>query len=133
MELSEVQIGTIAALAFFAILFLQSGIDKIVDRKGNLDWMTPHFATSPFKSAVPALLTILTLFELVSGFASAAAAVACAFDTSSRLPMMALTLVCVTFLQLFLGQRLAKDYAGAASIAPYFGVALLGLLMASNL
>jgi len=24
--------------AFLAILFLQSGIDKIIDRRGNLEW-----------------------------------------------------------------------------------------------
>jgi hypothetical protein len=25
--------------AFLAILFLQSGIDKVVDRRGNLEWL----------------------------------------------------------------------------------------------
>jgi hypothetical protein len=28
----------IFASAFLAILFLQSGIDKVVDRSGNLEW-----------------------------------------------------------------------------------------------
>jgi hypothetical protein len=33
--------------AFLAILFLQSGIDKIVDRRGNFEWLKGHFAKSP--------------------------------------------------------------------------------------
>jgi hypothetical protein len=32
-------------------------------------------------------------------------------------------------LSLFFGQRVAKDYAGALSIAVYFGVNVLGLLI----
>ena len=31
---------------FLAILFLQSGFDKIVDRQGNLEWLKGHFAKS---------------------------------------------------------------------------------------
>ena len=46
----------ILASAFLAILFLQSGIDKIVDRRGNLEWLRGHFAKSPLAGTVPALL-----------------------------------------------------------------------------
>jgi hypothetical protein len=37
----------IFASAFLAILFLQSGIDKIVDRRGNFEWLKAHFAKTP--------------------------------------------------------------------------------------
>ena len=53
--------------AFFAILFLQSGIDKVVDRRGNLEWLTGHFAKSPLARAVPLLLSAITLMELAAG------------------------------------------------------------------
>ena len=39
--------------AFLAILFLQSGIDKIIDHRGNLDWLTGHFAKSALGGVVP--------------------------------------------------------------------------------
>ena len=39
--------------AFLAILFLQSGIDKVVDRRGNLEWLEGHFAKSPLAGIVP--------------------------------------------------------------------------------
>src|SRR5207237_2582121 len=53
--------------AFLAILFLQSGIDKIVDRRGNFEWLKGHFAKSPLAEQVPVLLTIITILELAAG------------------------------------------------------------------
>ncbi len=57
--------------AFLAILFLQSGIDKIVDRRGNLQWLKGHFAKSPLAGTVPALLTAITILEVAAGMLSA--------------------------------------------------------------
>ncbi|MBT8323634.1 MAG: DoxX family protein, partial [Eudoraea sp.] len=50
-------------LVFIAITFLQSGLDKIVDWKGNLGWLKGHFAKSPFRNLVPQLLLIILLVE----------------------------------------------------------------------
>src|SRR3954449_6061184 len=63
-----VQVMTAAPLA---ILFLQSGIDKVVDRHGNLEWLKGHFAKSPLPGAVPLLLTAITIVELAAGVLSA--------------------------------------------------------------
>src|SRR5438045_9110704 len=57
--------------AFLAILFLQSGIDKIVDRRGNLEWLSGHFAKSPLAGIVPALLICITILEVAAGLLSA--------------------------------------------------------------
>jgi hypothetical protein len=61
----------ILASAFLAILFLQSGIDKLVDRSGNLEWLKGHFAKSPLAGIVPALLTAITIVETAAGALSA--------------------------------------------------------------
>src|SRR5436309_14100406 len=61
----------IFASAFLAILFLQSGIDKIVDRRGNFEWLKGHFAKSPLAGIVPALLICFTILELTAGGLSA--------------------------------------------------------------
>lgn len=50
-----------------AVLFVQSGVDKVVDRSGNLDFHREHFAKSPLAGLVPLLLTTLTALELLSG------------------------------------------------------------------
>ena len=57
----------IFASAFLAILFLQSGIDKVLDRRGNFEWLKGHFAKSPLAELVPALLTTITIIELAAG------------------------------------------------------------------
>ena len=56
---------------FLAILFLQSGIDKIVDRRGNLEWLKGHFAKSPLAGIVPAMVTTITILEIAAGARSA--------------------------------------------------------------
>src|SRR5207244_12556813 len=57
--------------AFLAILFLQSGIDKVVDRRGNLDWLKEHFAKSPLAGMVPLMVLAITTLELAAGALSA--------------------------------------------------------------
>lgn len=116
---------------FFAILFLQSAIDKIADRKGNLSWMTPHFEKSPFRAMVPLLLTVITLIELSAGLACAFGSIAVGLMRNSDALIIGLGLSSLALCCLFLGQRIAKDYTGAATLTTYFGVALLGLWITS--
>lgn len=118
------------ACAFFAVLFFQSGFDKITDRQGNLNWMVPHFEKSPFRGRVPFLLSFLTLIEIGTAVACVAGLIDIAFRLGLSLPTYALALAGLTLLALFTGQRSAKDYVGAANLAVYFGVALLGLAFA---
>src|SRR6266566_6441624 len=61
----------ILASAFLAILFLQSGIDKVADRRGNLEWLKGHFAKSPLAGIVPAMVTAITIVEVAAGALSA--------------------------------------------------------------
>src|SRR5712664_2575789 len=100
--------------AFLAILFLQSGIDKILDRQGNLQWLSGHFAKSPFAGMVPLLFGVLTIIELAAGVLSG---IGCLALIVLHIPMIAFygaIVSSVAFVCLFLGQRVAKDYAGAA-------------------
>ena len=113
--------------AFFAILFIQSGLDKISDRKGNLEWLSGHFGRSPFKGMVPLLLTVLTVMELATGLLSATAIITLLWKDCDYWLFWSCTLAAASLLCLFLGQRIAKDYAGAQSLVAYFIVALIGL------
>ena len=112
--------------AFLAILFLQSGIDKVVDRRGNLEWLTGHFANSPLAKLVPALLTVINILELAAGALSAIGCVLVIFLHDSTIAFYGAVIATIAILALFFGQRMAKDYAGAAVLVPYF----LGTLVA---
>lgn len=113
--------------AFLAVLFLQSGTDKVIDRRGNLDWLTGHFAKSALANFVGLLLSVLTLLELVAGILSALGGVMLIITESSTIAFYGALVSAVTLLALFCGQRLAKEYAGAATLVPYFILALLGI------
>jgi hypothetical protein len=119
-------------LALLAILFLQSGIDKILDFKGNLAWLKGHFAKSPLAGQVAPMLGVITLTETAAGALAAVGAVMLAIDGSKSLGLYAAQLCALNIVMLFFGQRLAKDYAGAASLVPYFilsvgAIVLMGL------
>ena len=124
-----IRLAQVLACTFLAILFLQSGFDKVVDRKGNLDWLTGHFANSPLAGVVPLMVTIVTVAELAAGVCSALGAVALVLLGSQGLAIVGVALSCVSLIMLFFGQRLAKDYEGAAVLASYFGLTLVALLL----
>jgi hypothetical protein len=115
--------------AFLAILFVQSGLDKVTDRKGNLEWLTGHFAKSPLRGVVPLLLGAITLVELAAGALSALGIVELVLFRTTRLALLGALASGVALVSLFFGQRVAKDYAGAAGLVPYFLVAVVGVVL----
>jgi|SRR4030095_2296167 diacylglycerol kinase len=119
----------IFASAFLAILFLQSGIDKVVDRRGNLEWLKGHFAKSPLAATVPALLIILTVVEVAAGALSAVGCILLVLVRDSTVAFCGAVLSAIAILALFLGQRMAKDYAGAAVLVPYFLLTLVAIYL----
>jgi hypothetical protein len=127
-------LGVIRVLTavFLAILFLQSGIDKIVDRKGNLEWLGGHFASSPLASVVPPMVTLITLVEIVAGILAGVGAIAIALTGNTVAALIGAELAALALVMLFFGQRLAKDYAGAAVLVPYFLLSIVAILLFSS-
>ena len=115
----------VLAVSFLAILFLQSGIDKVMDKKGNLEWLISHFANSPFKNFVPVLFFTVTVVELLSGILNLLGVLFLLLDGSLLLALYGTILASVALIMLFLGQRIAKDYIGAQSLVSYFILILL--------
>ncbi len=118
-----------AVLLFLAILFLQSGLDKVFDRKGNLEYLSGHFANSPLSGLTPLLFLCITILEVGTGVLALLGAAVFAFSGETALAVAASFAAVATFLALFFGQRLAKDYAGAAALVPYFLVGVAGILL----
>lgn len=113
--------------AFLAILFLQSGIDKIVDRRGNLEWLKGHFAKSPLAGMVPATVAMITVLEVAAGALSAIGVVLIFLRRDSTLAFYGAVVSAIAIVALFFGQRIAKDYAGAATLVPYFLLCLAAI------
>ena len=119
----------VLASAFLAILFLQSGIDKIIDRRGNLEWLKGHFAKSPLAAFVPVMVIIVTLMEVGAGVLSAVGCVMIFIRRDSTFAFYGAVISAFSILALFFGQRMAKDYPGAATLVPYFLLALAAIYL----
>jgi len=125
--LATLDVVRMCMAAFLAILFLQSGLDKVVDRKGNVEWLTGHFANSPLASQVVPMLGVITVVEVAAGALSALGFLALLFTGSAKLAAWGALVSLVALLMLFFGQRRAKDYEGAAGLVPYFLVSSAAL------
>jgi uncharacterized membrane protein YphA (DoxX/SURF4 family) len=113
--------------AFLAVLFLQSGLDKVFDRDGNLAFLREHFENAPIGGQVELLLTVITVFEVLTGVLSGLGTLAMVLWGGTCFAYMGAVLSGITIVMLFFGQRVAKDYAGAASLVPYFLVSLAAI------
>ena len=113
---------------FILIVFIQSGLDKIFDRKGNLEYFQVHFKDSIFKNIYPSLLTIITLFELVGGGMLVYGIYFSFTERTTLWIFYGFVHLAITLIFLFLGQRIAKDYLGAADLVPYFILIILGIM-----
>ena len=119
----------VLASAFLAILFLQSGIDKVVDRRGNLEWLKGHFAKSPLARFVPVMVTTITILEIAAGALSAIGCVIILITRDSRVAFYGAVIAAISIVALFFGQRMAKEYPGAATLVPYFLLALAAIYL----
>jgi len=115
--------------AFLAILFLQSGIDKVVDRRGNLGWLKGHFAKTALAGVVPTMLTTITILELAAGILSAIGCIFVLLSRDSTVAFYGAIISAIAIISLFFGQRMAKDYAGAAVLVPYFLITLVAIYL----
>jgi hypothetical protein len=115
--------------AFLAILFVQSGIDKVVDRRGNVEWLTGHFAKSPLAGIVPVLVTAITILEVAAGALSAIGCIMLIVSRETTIAFYGAVISAVAIVALFFGQRMAKDYAGAAVLVPYFLITLVAIYL----
>ncbi len=117
------------AALFVAILFIQSGLDKVFDWKGNLEWLTGHFSKTFLAGMVPMMLGTITLMEIVTGLAAAAGIVYFIATGSLVVVFAAGVLGAASLTALFFGQRIAKDYPGAAVLVPYFLLMLVVMFL----
>jgi hypothetical protein len=119
-------------LGFLTITFLQSGVDKITDWEGNLSYIKSVFENTFLKNRVMLLLTVITISELIAGVLSLAGIFQIYFYDNKSIGLFGAVISAKVLLALLFGQRIAKDYAGAMTIAVYFMVALFGVYILSH-
>ncbi len=121
--------GRLAVTTFFAIAFLQSALDKVIDRKGNLAYLTGHFVSSPVRNLVQPMFWAITVLEAVAGVLCGLGALCLLVGLGAGLALWGLVFSLIALLCLFFGQRMAKDYGGAVVRGSDYAVAVLGLIL----
>jgi putative oxidoreductase len=119
-------------LIFLTITFVQSGIDKLIDWKGNLSFIKGHFKNSPLKNSVPLLLGVILVIEIIAGILMAIGVYQLYTSEAKEVAILGVELSAITLIFLLIGQRLAKDYAGAMTLAVYFIITLLGIFLLNS-
>jgi len=127
LPFSTLQVMQVLAALVLAILFLQSSLDKVIDRQGNLEYLTGHFAKSPLAKTVGPMFLVITLLELAAGALNGIGAILVLMGGSTLIALWGAVIAGVALSALFFGQRVAKDYAGAATLVPYFLLALAAM------
>lgn len=114
-------------LLFLIITFVLSSIEKIADWKGNVNFIKNHFKDSPLKNSVPILLRIVLFTEIIACLFMVIGIYNLYTTELKTNALLGIELSALTLLFLLIGQRLAKDYAGAMSLGVYFLISVLGI------
>ncbi|MFD0977231.1 DoxX family protein [Salinimicrobium gaetbulicola] len=129
METINTNIPILLILLFTVITFLQSGLDKLMDWKGNVAWLKGHFGNTFLSGMVPLLVITILILEVIVGFMAIGGFYSLLINGESFLALWSLVLAAITLLMLLFGQRVAKDYPGAFTITGYFMVVVFGLYL----
>ncbi len=112
-----------------SILFVQSSLDKFFDWGGNLGWLTGHFSKTILRGMVVPMLATIAVLEFATGLL-AGAGIIYFLATGSLVVIFGASIAGAAALTaLFFGQRVAKDYPGAAILVPYFILMLVTMLL----
>ena len=117
-------------LAFFFIVFIQSGVDKIFDYKGNLSFLNDLLKIYFSPPLIAFALILVTIFELISGILCLIGIVDFIFNKSNLIGLIGLIIGSLALLILLFGQRVSINYDGAKTITIYFILAMIGIALA---
>ena len=123
--------ASILVLLFLALTFVQSAHDKIFEWKGNVEWLKSHFANTFIKNQVPLALALVLILELITAVLTLTGCVQLLTNSGRIFGYYGAVFSCLTLILLLLGQRLAKDYDGARTIAIYFVPSVLAVFWLS--
>ena len=124
------KIAFLLILCFFTIVFVQSGLDKVFDKKGNLDYLYSLLGPVFSKALIRLAFYSVTILELVSGFLCAAGLFYSFLNSSSLIGLAGLVIGSFALLILLIGQRVSKNYEGAKTLVIYFVLAMGGIVLA---
>ena len=105
--------GAILAALFLVIVPLYSALASRVDRMRLINSVTMFF--------------VVTILEVAAGALSAVGFLLLLLTRNATVAFWGALIAAANLIALFFGQRLSKDYAGAAALVPYFLLAITAI------
>ena len=124
------KVAFLLVLVFFLIVFIQSGLDKVFDYKGNLNFLKDLLKIYFSPTLIELALISVTILELTSGILCLIGIINFVFNDSNFIGLLGLIIGSIALLVLLFGQRVSKNYDGAKTIAIYFILAIVGISFA---
>ena len=124
------KVAFLLVLVFFLTVFIQSGLDKIFDYKGNLNFLKDLLKIYFSPTLIELALISVTILELTSGILCLIGIIDFVFNDSNFIGLLGLIIGSIALLVLLFGQRVSKNYDGAKTIAIYFILAMIGISFA---
>ena len=124
------KVAFLLVLVFFLIVFIQSGLDKIFDYKGNLNFLKDLLKIYFSPTLIELALISVTILELTSGILCLIGIINFVFNDSNFIGLLGLIIGSIALLVLLFGQRVSKNYDGTKTIAIYFILAMIGISFA---
>ena len=129
MKLLQNYPAEILTLLFLIVTFLQSGVDKITDWKGNVSFITDHFKNSPLKNMVPMLVGTILVMEIIASLLMGFGIYKLVTVADKSFALLGAEIAAISLIFMLVGQRLAKDYTGAMTLAVYFIINIFALIL----
>ena len=123
--------ASVLVLAFLALTFIMSAHNKIFYWNDNLTFLKSHFEKTILKNQVALATGILLVFELIAGILCLSGIIELYINGGRMFGFYGAVFSCISLLFMLFGQRLAKDYDGARTIAIYFVPAILAVFWLS--
>jgi len=116
-------------LLFFIITYFLSVLEKLTDWKGTVAYYSNHFEKTILQKMISLLLIKIVIFEISAVILLTIGLYLLVIESTFIVAKVGLEISAITLLMFLVGQRLAKDYAGAMNITVYFILNVLGLYL----
>jgi len=114
---------------FFIITYIFSATEKLADWKGTVIYYTNHFKGTILEKMIPLLLINIILFEIIVFILLIVGIYYLIIQNETLIAVVGLEISAIVLLMFLIGQRIAKDYAGAMNITVYFILNVLGIYL----
>jgi hypothetical protein len=129
MSLFNQHATALLILLFFTVTYIFSITEKLANWQGTKKYYTQHFKNTFIEKMIGLLLIHIIIFEIAAFILIVIGIYFLTFENIPTIAKIGLEISAITLLQFLIGQRIAKDYAGAMNITVYFILNCFGIYL----